>query len=402
MIKQEFSELRRALGYERLVIRRIFHMYVSNENEVIWQAEDDFQVLDEERQNRIRDILKELLSTSVTVKTHPAEVVQNVPLYRVLTGGTEADSAEDPFFGTEANTAEDLFFGAEPDTSDNLNSESAEQTADALLPRSIEELQKEVLEGYTHTDPYYALAAELIYDVPGKAEDKQEMFDASDETYTAFLAGICPAKLSPAALGYSDEAVAQLERRWEIYKPIVGFLYPSFRDRSTDLSEAVFYTKTPREEPVLYRIFSVREEDIPETKNEKKENLAELLSEAELSIEEAAAVTESIQEMAEENPESTLGRQEIVHILQENTEADTEVLTESYEEVIRQEIPVTVAAEKKIKIKTESCEVSIQTDHAELIREEILDGVRYICVPADGAVTVNGIHTVNRQQMQTE
>ena len=115
-------------------------------------------------------------------------------------------------------------------------------------------------------------------------------------------------------------------------------MYPSFRDRSTDLSEAVFYTKTPREEPVLYRIFSVREEDIPETKNEKKENLAELLSEAELSIEEAAAVTESIQEMAEENPESTLGRQEIVHILQENTQADTEAMTESYEEVIRQEI----------------------------------------------------------------
>ena len=228
MIKQEFSELRRALGYERLVIRRIFHMYVSNENEVIWQAEDDFQVLDEERQNRIRDILKELLSTSVTVKTHPTEVEQNVPLYRVLTGGTEADSAEDPFFESEANTPE----------------ESILET-DSLLPRSIEELQKEVLEGYTHTDPYYALAAELIYDVPGKAEDKQEMFDASDETYTAFLAGICPAKLSPAALGYSDEAVAQLERRWEIYKPIVGFLYPSFRDRSTDLSEAVFYKKTP-------------------------------------------------------------------------------------------------------------------------------------------------------------
>ena len=385
MIKQEFSELRRALGYERLVIRRIFHMYVSNENEVIWQAEDDFQVLDEERQNRIRDILKELLSTSVTVKTHPTEVEQNVPLYRVLTGGAEADSAEDPFFGAEANTPE----------------ESILET-DSLLPRSIEELQKEVLEGYTHTDPYYALAAELIYDVPGKAEDKQEMFDASDETYTAFLAGICPAKLSPAALGYSDEAVAQLERRWEIYKPIVGFLYPAFRDRSTDLSEAVFYTKTPREEPVLYRIFSVREEDIPETKNEKKENLAELLSEAELSIEEAAAVTESIQEMAEENPESTLGRQEIIHILQENTQADTEAMTESYEEVIRQEIPVTVAAEKKIKIKTESCEVSIQTDHAELIREEILDGVRYICVPADGAVTVNGIHTVNRQNMETD
>ena len=358
MIKQEFSELRRALGYDRLVIRRIFHMYVSNENEVIWQTEDDFQLLEEERQNRIRDILKELLSTAVTVKTHPAEVEQNLTLYRMLT----EDSAED---------TEEQF-------------------------RTIEDLQKEVLESYTHTDPYYALAAEIVYDVPGRAEDHEDMFDASEETYTALLAGICPAKLSKAALGYSDEFVGQLERRWEIYKPIVGFLYPAFRDRATDLSEAVFYTRTPKEEPVLYRIFEVREEDVPETKSEKKENLAELLSEAELSIEEAAAVTESIQEMAEENPESILGRQEILHILQENTQADTEGLTESYEEVIRHEIPIAVAAEKKIKIRTESCEVSIQTDHAEMIREEILDGVRYICVPADGAVTVNGISTVYR------
>ena len=358
MIKQEFSELRRALGYDRLVIRRIFHMYVSNENEVIWQTEDDFQLLEEERQNRIRDILKELLSTAVTVKTHPAEVEQNLTLYRMLT----EDSAED---------TEEQF-------------------------RTIEDLQKEVLESYTHTDPYYALAAEIVYDVPGRAEDHEDMFDASEETYTALLAGICPAKLSKAALGYSDEFVGQLERRWEIYKPIVGFLYPAFRDRATDLSEAVFYTRTPKEEPVLYRIFEVREEDVPETKSEKKENLAELLSEAELSIEEAAAVTESIQEMAEENPESILGRQEILHILQENTQADTEGLTGSYEEVIRQEIPIAVAAEKKIKIRTESCEVSIQTDHAEMIREEILDGVRYICVPADGTVTVNGISTVYR------
>ena len=358
MVKQEFSELRRALAYERLVIRRIFHMYVSNENEVIWQEEDDFQLLEEERQNRIRDILKELLSTAVTVKTHPAEVEQNLTLYRMLT----EDSAED---------TEEQF-------------------------RTIEDLQKEVLESYTHTDPYYALAAEIVYDVPGRAEDREDMFDASEETYTALLAGICPAKLSKAALGYSDEFVGQLERRWEIYKPIVGFLYPAFRDRATDLSEAVFYTRTPKEEPVLYRIFEVREEDVPETKSEKKENLAELLSEAELSIEEAAAVTESIQEMAEENPESILGRQEILHILQENTQADTEGLTESYEEVIRHEIPIAVAAEKKIKIRTESCEVSIQTDHAEMIREEILDGVRYICVPADGAVTVNGISTVYR------
>ena len=366
MIKQEFSELRRALGYDRLVIRRIFHMYVSNENEVIWEAADDFQLLEEERQNRIRDILKELLSTAVTVKTHPVEVEQNLDLYGILNGA----AAE-----TEG--------GAE---------------------NAVAELQRTVLEGYTHTDPYYALAAEIIYDVPGRAEDKEEMFDASDVTYTALLGAICPAKLSPAALGYSDldSAVGQLERRWEIYKPTAGFLYPSFRDRMTDLFEAAFYTKAPRNETVLYRIFSVREEDVPETKSEKKENLAELLSEAELSIEEAAIVTESIQEMAAEDPEGILGKQEIAHILQNSTEADTEAFAEIYEERISQDIPVTIAAEKKIKIKTESCEVSIQTDHAELIREEVIDGMRYVCVPADGVITVNGISTVYKSESEAE
>ena len=138
MIKQEFSELRRALGYERLVVRRIFHMYVSNENEVIWEAEDDLQMLEEERQNRIRDILKELLSTAVTVKTHPAEVEQNAVLYGIL-----SETAEEP----------------------------EEETP-------LEWLKQTVLDGYPHTDPYYALAAEIIYDIPGKAEDREEMFDA--------------------------------------------------------------------------------------------------------------------------------------------------------------------------------------------------------------------------------
>ena len=359
MIKQEFSELRRALGYERLVVRRIFHMYVSNENEVIWEAEDDLQMLEEERQNRIRDILKELLSTAVTVKTHPAEVEQNAVLYGIL-----SETAEEP-----------------------------EETP-------LEWLKQTVLDGYPHTDPYYALAAEIIYDIPGKAEDREEMFDASDETFTALLAAVCPARLSKAALGYSDETVEQLERRWEIGKPAAGFLYPSFRDRTTDLSEAVFYTKDPRNEAVLYRIFEVREEDIPETKAEKKENLAELLSGAELSIEEAAAVTESIQEMAEEDPEAMLGRNEILHILQDTAEVDPEVMTEMCDERIPREIPVTVAAEKKIRIKTESCEVNISTDHAELIREEVIDGVRYVCVPADGMITVNGIATVNKKAVR--
>ena len=370
MIKQEFSELRRALGYERLVVRRIFHMYVSNENDVIWEAEDDFQMLEEERQNRIRDILKELLSTAVTVKTHPAEVEQNPLLYGILT-----------------ETAE--FEGDWKGDSEGGSENEAAETPLAWL-------KKTVLEGYPHTDPYYALAAEIIYDVPGKAEDHEEMFDASDETYTAMLAAVCPAKLSKAALGYADQAVEQLERRWEIGRPAAGFLYPSFRDRATDLSEAVFYTKDPRNETVLYRIFEVREEDIPETKAEKKENLAELLSDAELSIEEAAVVTESIQEMAEEDPEATLGRNEILQILQDSAKIDAKAMTEICEERIAQEIPVTVAAEKKIRIKTESCEVNISTDHAELIREEVIDGVRYICVPADGLITVNGIATVNK------
>lgn len=354
MTKKEIAELRKALTHEYLTIRRIFHMYVSNENEVIWRAQEDFQLLEEDVQNRIREILREVLSTSFQVKVHPAEVEQQAGLYTIL--------------------------------------------RDAQNTEEIKALQQGLLEGYAHSDPYYALAAEIIYDVPGKTSDEEEMFDASEETYTALLSAVCPAKLSEASLGYTTERIGQLERRWEIRKPVVGFLYPSFRDRCMDLNEAVFYTKIPGTEPIIQRIFQMREENIPETKSEKKDRLASLLTAVRLSPEEAAAVTESIQEMAEERPEAILDRREIMDILQENTDADLDGLEELYEKNIAQEIPVSIVVEKKIKISTDTCEVKINTDHAEMIRDEVIDGVRYICVPADGDITVNGIKTSGKQR----
>ncbi|MBR2561223.1 MAG: DUF4317 family protein, partial [Eubacterium sp.] len=327
---------------------------VSNENEVIWRAQEDFQLLEEDVQNRIREILREVLSTSFQVKVHPAEVEQQAVLYTIL--------------------------------------------RDAQNTEEIKALQQGLLEGYAHSDPYYALAAEIIYDVPGKASDEEEMFDASDETYTALLTAVCPAKLSEASLGYTTERIRQLERRWEIRKPVVGFLYPSFRDRSTDLNEAVFYTKIPGTEPIIQKIFQMREENIPETKSEKRDRLASLLTAVRLSPEEAAAVTESIQEIAEERPEAILDKREITALLQENTDADLEDLETLYEENIPQEIPVSIVVDKRIKISTDTCEVKINTDHAEMIRDEVIDGIRYICVPADGNITVNGITTSGRNR----
>ena len=80
---------------------------------------------------------------------------------------------------------------------------------------------------------------------PGKTSDGLEMDDASDEVYSYILCSICPVDLSKPGLSYNElENLFQNRvRDWVVGKPELGFLFPAFNDRSTDLHGALYYSK---------------------------------------------------------------------------------------------------------------------------------------------------------------
>lgn len=111
---------------------------------------------------------------------------------------------------------------------------------DGLLERFYEQ----VIVHYQYAGNYLILLFHDIYDVPVRAEDHAKL-DESEEVYSYLLCAICPVELSKPGLGYHEEEnrFGPRTRDWVVGLPEIGFLYPAFSDRSSDLSAIMYYVK---------------------------------------------------------------------------------------------------------------------------------------------------------------
>ena len=75
--------------------------------------------------------------------------------------------------------------------------------------------------------------------------DGQELEDGSDTVFRYVLCSICPVKLAKPALTYYVTAGEFHNRAsdWLVGTPEVGFLFPAFEDRATNLYGALLYTR---------------------------------------------------------------------------------------------------------------------------------------------------------------
>ena len=111
---------------------------------------------------------------------------------------------------------------------------------DGLLERFYEQ----VIAHHQCAGNYLILLFHDIYDVPVRAEDHAKL-DESEEVYTYLLCAICPVELSKPGLGYleTENRFGPRIRDWVVGLPEIGFLYPAFSDRSSDLSAIMYYVK---------------------------------------------------------------------------------------------------------------------------------------------------------------
>ena len=66
----------------------------------------------------------------------------------------------------------------------------------------IEEFYDKIIAHFDYGENYYIILIHCAYDIPAKATDGSEMFDASDYVYEFIQCTICPVKLSKAGLCY--------------------------------------------------------------------------------------------------------------------------------------------------------------------------------------------------------
>ena len=105
-----------------------------------------------------------------------------------------------------------------------------------------------IIEHYEFPGNYLILLFRDADDVMTKTSDNQKL-DESEEVYEYLLCAICPVCLSKPGLGYREDEnrIGARIRDWVVGAPDVGFVFPAFSDRSTDIHSLIYYIKDPKD-----------------------------------------------------------------------------------------------------------------------------------------------------------
>ena len=370
MNKKEILEIRKQFTPANCAITRICGCYVDHEKTKKMESKDAFLSLPEEEAFKYFDIFRKTLSGTVGKNMLNLEF----PLDAEMPGG-----AQEFLLKLRDSKLED----------------------DMLL----EEFYDKVIAAYDYAENYYIILIHAMYDVPGKASDGMEMFDASDEVYEYLLMSICPVTLSKAGLSYNaeDNRIQDRIRDWIVDMPAKGFLFPAFSDRSTDLHGVLYYTKKSEDlQPEL--IDQLLGAKMPMSADSQKETFQMIIEDTlgeDGDYETVRNIHETLNDLIEEHKEEpeplSLDQTEIRKIF-EQSGVDAEKMEgfdRNFEENAGEKTSLlaeNIAETRKFHIETPDIIIKVNPDRADLVETRIIDGRQCLVIPVDDHIEVNGIH----------
>lgn len=370
MNKKEVAEIRRQYVPERCTISRICGCYVDAEKNIKTTMKEAFLSLPENDAFKYFTIFKKTLSGTVGRNL----VNLDFPLEEEHEGGHQE------------------FL---------LKLRNSKLKDDAL----VEEFYNRIIDTFPFGENYYIILIHVAYDVPGKATDGTEMYDASDNVFEYLLCSLCPVHLSKPGLGY-NEAKNCIENRiqdWIVDQPMKGFLFPAFNDRYTDIHSMLYYTKnaTDLQEDFLKNMFGCTR--IPLDADSQKETFNCLIADT-LGTDCDYSVVKNIHEILNEKIEEfkdspeplELGKQDVRRLFEDSGVPDSrmEDFDQCYDEEVGEQttfLATNIASSRKFNIETPDVVVKVNPEAADLVETRIIDGRQCLVIAINEHVEVNGI-----------
>lgn len=294
------------------------------------------------------------------------------------------------------------------------------QVADSEEHKLLMDLRKTQLKDEQALNAFYEKAIQAVdlqgnflvligcdsYDVPFKSKDDFTQSENSEEVYTYLLCAICPVKQTKPTLHYVPE-----EKNFHdggifnvVSAPELGFLFPAFDNRATNIYNALYYTHSPKEshETFVDAIFHTR---IPKPAQAQKQSFEALLGNAlaeECSMDVVQSVHEELCQRIELHKESRVPEALLVNKEDVKTVLSTCGVSEEhiakfsvdYDEAFGFEAelhPKNIIDNRRFEVKTPDVSIKVAPDRTDLIETRIIGGVRYILINADEDVEVNGV-----------
>ncbi|MDO5336623.1 MAG: DUF4317 domain-containing protein [Eubacteriales bacterium] len=371
MNKKEISEIKKQFTPTNCAITRISGCYVDAEKNKKTEFSRTFLNLSEEEMFKYFEIFKKTLSGTLGKNL----MSMDFPLEQEYEGGTQYFLLKLRDSGLKDEALVNTFFD-------------------------------KIIENYSYPENYYIILIHGAYDIPGKTKDNLDMDDASDEVFQFLLCSICPVKLSKAGLFYNTDTnnIEERIRDWIVEMPDLGFLFPVFQDRSTDIHSILYYSKNANE---LH--YDLIEELLgctpPMTATNQKETFNSLIEDTlgnSCDLDTVRTIHEKLSELVEEqkeSPEPVVLQKEEVKRLLETSGVDSSSL-ENFDEKFEvasggESAPLMVSNlinTKRFEIKTVDIQIHVSPDKTDLIETRTIEGRKYLMIPMDESIEVNGIH----------
>ena len=373
MNQNELKEIRRRFRPDKDNISRIYGCYVNAAKEIVTRIDMSLGLMDQEETDMYYKILKKSLS------------------------------------GTLGRTLIEIEFStAQVEKSDEHRLIQALRTSH-LSDESMRELMYErIIETLDLGDESYViLMASDSYDVPFKGGDDEVFDEGSSEVFDYFICCVCPVKDAKAALRYESEerAFRGASTGHVLGAPEIGFMFPAFDDRCANIYNLLYYSRNISEihDEFIRGIFNVA--DIPMSAGAQKDAFGGSLSAAlgtDCSLEVIQAVHEDIREKLAFHKESKepeapeIYIEDVDDILRKSGVPDDKI--NSFNEECQRQLgssdtfnPGNLVETKKFEMVTPEVKISVDPEYAYRIKTKVIDGEKYILIPADGSVEVNGI-----------
>jgi len=268
------------------------------------------------------------------------------------------------------------------------------------------EFYKKVIDTVSMEGNYLILLGCENYDVPFKSKDGATANESQDETYSYILCAVCPVKQTKAILHYVPEEMvfhdgAMLQ---QVMAPAIGFLFPAFDNRATNIYNALYYTRDVKQSQEAF-VEAVFNAPIPKPAAEQKKTFEALLTTSlgeECSLDVVQTVHDELCQRIEMHKESkipeplTVTKEDVKEVLSSCGVSEEHVAKFSveFDEAFGFEAdvhPKNIIDNKHFEIHTPDVAIKVAPDRSDLIETRVIGGVKYILICADEDVEVNGV-----------
>ncbi len=372
MNDKEISEIRRHLRRERSNITHFYGCYVNENKEIISEFCQSAGIMPENESEKYFSILRRTLSGAIGKNlidiVFQTSQVANSPEHKLLMDLRQSKLQDEA-----------------------LRMDFYQKVINSL-----------VLEGN-----YLILLGCDSYDVPFKSKEDAFQPDNSEEVYTFLICSVCPVKQTKANLHYvpeeklfHDGAMHQM-----VAAPALGFLFPAFDDRATNIYNALYYTRDIKtsQEGLIEALFHT---PVPQPAAEQKKTFEALLGSSlgeECSLEVVQAVHDQLCQRIALHKESKvpeplmISKEDVMDVLSDQgiSESHKAKFSVDYDAAFGFEAdlhPKNIIDNKHFEMKTPDVVIHVDPARSDLLETRIIGGVKYILINADEDVEVNGVN----------